>query len=483
MKKHWLEFGILQDVRFSKAISLLVLIFFTVSAFGCKKENKEWETIFPPATDSVPKQYDVPFDKVPETKDIVMYEVNLRAFSISGDLAGVVEKLDSIQKLGINVVWLMPIYPDGKVKSVGSPYAVQNYTRVNPDFGTLEDLRLLVKEAHKREMAVILDWVANHTSWDNVWIKNKSWYVQDENGNIIQPPGTNWQDVAELDYSNSDMRKEMIKSMKYWTLEANVDGFRCDYAEGVPIDFWKQAIDTLRKIPSRKIVMFAEAGKKELLSAGFQLVFGWNFYNKLKAVFNDNHAAAELQTVNNADYTDLPANTAILRWISNHDDDAWDNTPLGIFQGINGSMAAFVLAAYMGGVPLIYNGQEVGCPIKLSFFSSPTTKIDWTINPGVKEQYEKLISFRKSSEAVKSGSIEIYNNTDIMAFKRIINTGEVLVIVNVRNSAIDYQLPAALQNSTWKDALSGLTVRLESKLYLEPFEYRIVISDIHSLPQ
>jgi len=164
----------------------------------------------------------------------------------------------------------MPVHPIGIIKTVNSPYCIKNYKEVNPEYGTLDDLRTLIREAHKRNMAVILDWAANHTSWDNPWIEHKSWYTQDGSGNIIHPAGTNWQDVADLNFNNSEMRLEMIRSMKYWVLTANVDGFRCDAADYVPFSFWKQAI----KIPNRKLIMLAEGACADHFTAGFQLNFG-----------------------------------------------------------------------------------------------------------------------------------------------------------------------------------------------------------------
>jgi len=207
-----------------------------------------------------------------------MYQVNIRTFSPEGNLQGVTKRLDAIQSLGANVIYLMPIYPLGEVRSVNSPYCIKDYSLVNEEFGTLDDLRTLVEEAHNRDMAVILDWVANHTSFDNVWVEeHRSWYMQDSGGNIINPPRQNWRDVAQLDFSNQEMRLEMIETMKDWVLKANVDGFRCDYSDGPPYDFWKQAIDTLRAIPNRKLLLMSEGRRSDHFKAGFDYNFGFSF--------------------------------------------------------------------------------------------------------------------------------------------------------------------------------------------------------------
>lgn len=219
---------------------VLRAITFTIAlmAIACQKEEPV-AVVDPPEPELEPQQYGAPFASVPDIADIQLYEVNPRVFSPKRNLDGITARLEALQQLGVNVVWLMPIYQTGSVKSVGSPYAVKDYWSIHPDHGNPEDLRELVDKAHALDMAVILDWVANHTAWDNAWISNKSWYAQDGGGNIIHPPGTNWQDVAELNYDNTDLRREMIKAMKYWVLEANVDGYRCDFASGVPIDFWR----------------------------------------------------------------------------------------------------------------------------------------------------------------------------------------------------------------------------------------------------
>jgi glycosidase len=283
-----------------------------------------------------------------------------------------------------------------------------------------------------------------------------------------------WNDVADLNFGSSAMRKEMIKAMKYWVLEANVDGFRCDYAEGVPAEFWKQAIDSLRDIPNRKLIMFAEAGKKELFASGFDLIFGWNFYGKLKEVYANNASVNSVVSANTADYTGVPSGKHILRWISNHDDHAWDDTPVNIFHGQDGALAAFVVTAYMGGVPLIYNGQEVGFNSKLQFFQNSSTKINWDLNPDVLAQYQKLIAFRKNSPAVMEGTLETFHTSDIMAFKRKSDEEAVAVFVNLRNVAKDFALPPSIANSTWTNAITDESISLSDNISLQAYEYLIL---------
>lgn len=422
---------------------------------------------------NVAVQYGTPFDNVPDRRDVTMYQVNIRAFSDQGNFEGVTNRLDSISALGANVVYLMPIYPVGEVKSVNSPYCVKNYTEVNKEFGTLEDLRNLVDKAHSNNMAVILDWVANHTSYDNVWIQNKSWYLQDSTGNIISPPGMGWNDVAQLDFSNQDMRNEMIKSMKYWILTANVDGFRCDYADGPPYDFWKQALDTLRSIPNHKLLMMAEGRRSDHYKAGFDFNFGFQFFGNLKRIFERDRSVKSIEELNISDYEGATDGQQIIRYTSNHDVNSSDGTPLDLFGGENGSMAAFVIAAYMKSVPMIYNGQEVGTPYRLTFpFTS--TNIDWNINPDITAEYKKIIAFRNESEPIRRGELTSFCNDDVCAFSKKINDEEVLVLVNCRDKSIEYSLKTEFLNTDWTDVMSGKTVHLSGPFSLQPYEYIIL---------
>ncbi|HEX9513923.1 MAG TPA: alpha-amylase family glycosyl hydrolase [Puia sp.] len=429
----------------------------------------------PPVTvDSTTIQYGTPYTQVPAPKDVAMYQVNLRAFSAQGNFAGVQSRLDSIRALGINVLYLMPVYPVGVLKSVNSPYCVKDYMGVNSEFGSLADLRTLVAEAHKRNMAVLFDWVADHTSWDNSWISSKTWYKQDGAGNIISPPNTGWNDVAALNFSNADMRKAMIRAMKYWIYQANIDGYRCDAADFVPFDFWQQAIDSLRAITTHQLLLFAEGTRTDHFTAGFQLEYGMGFYyNMVNNVYAKQGSVLSIDSVNTVESVNATADDRVVRYISNHDVDNSDGTPLDLLGGKNGSLAAFVVAATMKGAPMIYDGQEVACPVKLNFFNKSTV-IDWTLNPDVTAVYKKILGFRNGSDAIKQGDLISYSSADVCVFTKSYNGAKVLVIVNLRNAVMNYSPPSALAGSSWKDVFDGSAFTVTVFIALQPYEYRIL---------
>jgi glycosidase len=419
------------------------------------------------------KQYGTPFEDVPDRRDASIYQVNMRVFSKEGNFRGVIARLDSIRALGFNVVYLMPIYPVGQVRSVNSPYCIRDFTSVNKEFGTLNDLRELVDGAHTRGMAVILDFVANHTAYDHPWTQNKLWYMQDEDGKIISPPGMGWNDVAQLNFKNQEMRNALIAAMKYWILEANIDGFRCDYTNGPPFDFWKQTLDTVHNIASRRLLMLSEGSRSDHFKAGFDYNFGFRFFHHLKGIFEGTESARAIDTLNIREYVGAEPGKRVVRYTSNHDVNGSDGTPLQLFGGREGSMAAFVIAAYMKSVPMLYGGQEVGTPYRLTFpFTS--TKIDWTINPELKEEYKKVIAFRNQSAAIRRGDLVSYTTDDVCAFTKQERNERVLVLINVRNRSVSFPLPSAIAGR-WKHAFTGNTTKLGTTILLEPYQYLVFI--------
>ena len=446
-----------------------VIFFILFLAIACEKDPVAPDDNNPvlPVTY---QQYGTPFDQVSVNSDIVMYEVNLRAFSTAGNLQGVRIRLDEMKALGVNVIWLMPIHPIGLIKGVNSPYCIKDYKKVSPEYGTLTDLRSLTNEAHARGMAVMMDWVANHTAWDNAWISHKNWYTQDAGGNIIHPAGTNWLDVADLDYNTAEMRLTMIDAMKYWVLEANVDGYRCDYADGVPFDFWQQAIDTLNNIPNRKLIFLAEGTRADHYQAGFDLTYAWDFYGSVKNVFNGQPASG-LYATHTAEYMNVPAGKHLLRFTTNHDQSANENTPMVLFNGKQGALAASVATIFMGGVPLFYTGQEVGKMAKVPFFSN--SPINWNENPDMLATYKGVMAFYGSAQVARSGTSIDYSTNEVICFTKTLGDEQLLIMINTRNEPVESPVPSALAGLYWTDALTNDTLQLGAFVQLTNYQYLI----------
>jgi glycosidase len=450
--------------RVTKLIAAIIFFYSSTGSFMAIAQNIQ----------SYPPQYGKPFTGVPDVRDVNMYQVNTRSFSKEGNFKGVTARLDSIKALGINVIYIMPIYPVGVLNAVNSPYATKDYNAVGSEFGTLSDFRDLVDGAHKRKIAVVLDFVANHTSWDNPWITNKSWYVLDTAGNIKYP--RNWRDVAQLNFNNDDMRLALISSMKSWVLKANIDGFRCDFADGPPADFWEQAIDTLRNIRSHKLLLLAEGSRPANYKAGFDYNFGFNFYGNLRRIYKNNRSVKSIDSVNVKDYQGAGDGQRIVRYLTNHDVNSSDGTPLDLFGGKKGSMAAFVVVAYMKSIPLIYNGQEIGTPFRL-VFPFTTTHVDWTINnPDITAEYKRILAFRNNNETVRRGVLTSYSSDDICAFTKTTGSKKVFVLSNLRNKPVIYTVPATLKNSKWSDAFNGSKIKIGNSVTLEPYSYLVLKS-------
>jgi glycosidase len=447
---------------------------------GCKKDSPTPPDpiVVPPTTGTAtPPQYGTPFTGVPNREDAVIYQVNMRAFSQAGNFAGVTARLDSIKAIGANVVYLMPIYPIGTdSRSVNSPYAVKDYRAVNSEFGTLADLRTLVDAAHARGLSVMLDWVANHTSWDNAWItQHPDWYQKNAAGAIspVANGGTTYNDVAQLNFNNSAMRLEMISAMKSWVFTANVDGFRYDYADYQPNDFWKQATDTLRNVRTHKLLLLAEGTRSANFASGFDYNFGFNFYGGIYNVYRNGQPATVFDNLNTSEYAGATGTQQVVRYITNHDVNGSDGTPVTLFGGQSGALSAFVIAALYKGVPFVYNGQEAGMSAAIPFpFTS--VKINWNASRATTLAYKQLLAARATSAALRTGSPTPYSTANVCAFTKTAGAQQAFVLVNVRNSPSTFPVPAALNGSTWTNALQGGSVVLSSQLVLPAYGYVIL---------
>ena len=374
-----------------------------------------------------------------------IYEVFVRDFSRSGDFRGVTRGLDRIQAVGANVVWLMPIYPVGianRKGTLGSPYAVRDYFAVNPEFGTVADFKALVQAVHARGMKLILDWVPNHTAWDNVWVKqHPTFYVRNDSGALTVPRDdkgnlTDWTDVAQLNYKNPEMRRAMIDAMRHWLVQYGIDGFRVDAAGFVPDDFWQEALPQVRGSVKRPIMLLAEWGDVKMHRFGFDLTYAWDSYSRLKAVW-DSVPASRFVEQELADLKTMPPGGMRLRFTTNHDETAWDKPPVARFASPAGARAAFVAMALLPGRPLIYDGQEVESPQKLPLFEHDPIVWDQPNASVALAFYKRIEQLIRSDPAFTSENfmaLETSEPRDIIAYRR----GVAIVLVNARPREVKF---------------------------------------------
>jgi len=341
------------------------------------------------------------------TKDAIMYEVNVRQYSEAGTFKAMQDDLPRLKALGVDILWLMPIHPIGELKrkgSLGSYYAVKDYKKVNPAFGTLLDFNNLVKAVHQQDMYLIIDWVPNHTAWDNAWItEHPDWYTQDENGNIIDPtnPETGeswgWTDVADLNFDNMDMRNAMIDAMKFWVKECDIDGFRCDVAHSVPVDFWYDVKIALDEV--KPLFMLAEAEKPVLHQNGFHASYAWDLHHRLNKLANGEMTAADIRAYLLEDAKKHQAKDYRLNFTSNHDENSWSGT---VFERMGDAHQCLAALTYViPGIPLIYNGQEAPLKKRLEFFEKDA--IDWN-NYAYTDFYRNLNQLKKRNPVLWNGS-------------------------------------------------------------------------------
>jgi len=368
-------------------------------------------------------------------RDGVIYELNVRTFSNEGTFNAVTPRLPELKKLGVNIIWLMPVHPIGQVKkkgTVGSPYAVRDYMEVNPDFGTKDDLKRLVRAAHGLGLKVVIDIVANHTSWDNVLMKTPAYYKRDAQGQILSP--YDWTDVAALNYANPALRKYMNTMLQYWLRDFDLDGFRCDVAGEVPTDFWEEARRDLEQIKP-DIMMLAESHEPELTAKAFDLDYGWPGYGALAGAIIGSRSARAIREEWEAERKVYPHGALHMRIADDHD----EKRAVGYF-GERAALAASAVIFTMDGVPVLYNGMEVG---DVTESGAPALFEKLPVFWGTREKrpeypafYEKMIPLRAAHAALRQGATTWVHNGDeerIVTYVRSDASEEILVAVNLSN--------------------------------------------------
>ena len=408
-----------------------------------------------------------------------IYEVNIRQFTPEGTLNAFANELPRLKKMGVDILWLMPVNPVGEKNrkgKLGSYYSVRDYKAVNPEFGTMDDFKALVTKAHELGMKVIIDWVANHTAWDNDLItKQPDWYKKDSTGKII-PPVPDWTDVAALDYSKPELRDYMTEAMLFWIREADIDGFRCDVAAFMPVSFWNKAIPELKKV--KPVFMLAEAEGPKMHDSGyFDATYAWNFMTATNDIARGKKPATVLDSLYRADTAGYPSDAYRMRFTSNHDENSWNGTEyerLG-----EGARTFAVLSFTFPGIPMIYTGQESANNKRLKFFEKDT--IDWRGYP-LESFYSVLLNLRHRNPLIASGDsggafVKIPTDRDkaVYAFVRTRGDKKLFVILNLS----DTDQPVTLQGNRfagqYKELFTGQQKEFKGgdRVTLTPWQYLV----------
>ena len=470
------------------AVTMLTACKNETSEKSVKKEDEKGKTLSP-INDSILGQS-------------VIYEANIRQYSPEGTFNEFTKDIPQLKELGVKVIWLMPVYPISSVKRkaadgrfaeeiedpkerekiLGSYYAISDYTGINPEFGTLEDFQELVKTAHGNGMYVILDWVANHTGWDHVWIEeHPEFYTKNENGEIIDPinPDTGeswgWTDVADLNYDNKELWTEMRKDMRYWVEEQNIDGFRCDVAGEVPTEFWESAVEEMKQV--KPIFMLAESEDKDLFEKAFDMGYNWEGHHILNAIAQGKQNAKDLSDYMKKIDTTYQEDDYLMNFVTNHDENSWNGT-------VNERMgnAAEVMTALsftLPGMPLIYSGQEYDMQKRLRFFEKDTIPHQqnkfWPI-------LSKLGTLKNESPALdgsktKAGYSTIKNSEEdvIFSFKRQQNDDEVIFIGNLSDRKKEFNIDLEGQFIDYMNNEKVFVIEKNQKFQFSPWEYKILI--------
>ncbi len=414
-------------------------------------------------------------------KNATIYELNVRQFSPEGNFKAIEKQLSRLKKMGIDIIWLMPINPIGEINrkgSLGSYYSVKDYLAVNPEFGTKNDFRDLVNAIHAQGMHIIIDWVANHSSWDNHLVKDHpDWYARTREGKFRPTPWRDYDDIIEFDYTKPALRKYMTDAMKFWVKEYDIDGFRCDVASFVPIDFWVNARQELDEI--KPVFMLAEAMDKELHRKAFDATYAWELWSITHQIATQNKSIKALTEGYIAEHISIFPKEAIrMNFTDNHDKNSWEGTQYSNFG--KSLPAMMVLMTMMDGMPLVYNGQEAGLDLSLKFFDKDP--IFWKKHEN-EEIYTQLFALKHKNQALWNGKwggemVRIMNDKmdEVLSFVREKNREKVLTVINLSNKTVTATMDTHYDSGTYTNLFSGKEFTLPKNLTLtmQPWEYLVL---------
>lgn len=427
-----------------------------------------------------PKKY-VEINTPEWVKNATIYELNIRQFSQEGTFKAVEKQLPRLKKMGIDIIWLMPVQPIGvknRKGTLGSYYSVKDYLDVNPEFGTKQDFQNLVNAIHKQGMYVILDWVANHSSWDNDLVKqHPDWYIKNREGNFQPTPWRDYDDIIDFDYSKPELRKYMTEALKFWVKEFGIDGYRSDMASFVPLEFWENVRAELDEI--KPVFMLAEAEDKELHRKAFDATFNWTLWNYLHDIAMGKKNAEQLAGGYLAEHVSIfPKEGIRMNFIDNHDKNSWEGNPYKNFG--DALEASTVFTVLMDGMPLVYNGQEAGLDRSLQFFEKDP--INWK-NHKNEQLYTTLFNLKHKNQALWNGKwggemVRIKNDkmNEVISFVREKNGDKVLAFMNLTKEEVTVTFDTYYDTGTYTNLFTYKPVKIPQKLTLKmkPWEYLVL---------
>ncbi len=415
----------------------------------------------------------------------MLYELNVRQFTAEGTFAAARERLPFLRSVGIDAIWLMPIYPigvEGRKGSLGSYYSIRDYKGINEEFGTAADLRDFISAAHSLGMRVLLDWVANHTARDARWLDEKpyDWYEREADGTAKVP--WDWTDTAKLNYANHDVWLGQIDAMRYWVEEFGVDGFRCDMAMLVPIEFWQEASEALHRIKS-DIFMLAEAEEDNLFDRAFNMSYQWNIHHIMCDIAKGARRVWDMRNAIHSERAKYPREAMRMSFTSNHDENSWSGSEQSRFGAALDVMSVmtFLMPSTM---PLIYTGQEVGYNHSFEFFERDAIPTEAYVENRTTELYRRLTSLKHKERALAAGErggemIEIENNAKdcMMTFVREVDGSRVVAIVNLSPYTIHADFRTGIYAGKYYDAITGERVVLGDHVErdIAPWQYQILV--------
>ncbi len=410
-------------------------------------------------------------------KNATMYEVNIRQYTPEGTFNSFSSHLPRLKELGVDILWLMPVHPIGEINrkgSLGSYYSVMDYRKINPEFGTMEDFKTIVKMTHDLGMYMIIDWVPNHSSWDNpLIIQHPDWYAKDSLGNMYSP--FDWTDVVQFDYDQQGLRDYMTETLEFWLNETGLDGFRFDVAHQVPVDFWEQLRPALLK-DHPEVLMLAEAEKRELHEKAFDITYAWEFHHIMNEVPQQKKTVADINKYLESAAKDYNTNDIRLYFTSNHDENCWNGT---VRERMGDAAEVMAVVTYgLPGMPLIYSGQEAGLDHRLLFFEKD--EIQWKDHP-FNAVYTRLNTLKQDNPALWNPGFggELVKITSdkpdqVLSFIRKKGENEVLFILNLSPQPIEFSISSFPEPEVFTDAFSGETTSLDKPEFnFEAWGYKI----------